>query len=420
MPEKAKKQRAERSSNWSDIRNTLSEFNRSLTLIVDKELLLTNIVSKIKQIVSVEKVSVFLIQHDTDKFLLAASNQPEEEVSQNTLFSAKDKLINWFSVNESLLVVSQSPSILHYFSREEQDVIHAMQSECIYPLKVMNRLTGLVFLGRKTDRTDYSRDELDLLALLLDQSAVAIENAILYEEQNARIKKMYRADRLAILGQLAAGAAHEIRNPLTAIRSTIQYLGKDMQDTDKAEMIGELMEEVDRINKIVQGLLSFAKPTELETTRTDIETLIRETLSLVNNLLKKQSVHVNYKNLSDDSVIIADPAQLKQVFLNILLNAVEAMAESNDKTVNIVLENSRPVDMRSRFLLISFEDNGKGIEPENVENVFNPFYTTKKEGTGLGLPISYGIINKHNGEMEFFSRPGAGSKLTIKLPQALK
>ncbi|MDR1757108.1 MAG: GAF domain-containing protein [Culturomica sp.] len=420
MSEKANKQRAGGSSNWIDMRNMLSEFNRSLSLIVDKELLLSNIVVKIKQIVSVEKVSVFLMQHDTDKFLPAASSQPEEEVSRNTLFSAKDKLINWFSVNESLLVVSRSPSILHYFSPEEQELIRTMQSECIYPLKVMNRLTGLVFIGRKNDRADYSQDELDLLALLLDQAAVAIENAVLYEEQSARIKKMYRADRLAILGQLAAGAAHEIRNPLTAIRSTMQYLGKEMKGSDKAEMIDELMEEVDRINKIVQGLLSFAKPTELETARIDTEALIRETLSLVNNLLKKQSVAVNYRNLADDPVIVADPAQLKQVFLNILLNAVEAMAESNDKTVNIVLENSRPVDMRSRYLIVSFEDNGKGVETENIENVFNPFYTTKKEGTGLGLPISYGIINKHNGEMELTSRPGAGTKLVIKLPQALK
>ena len=338
----------------------------------------------------------------------------------STTFNITSRLISWLAVNESYLLVSQSPNIIIYFTKQEQEIINTMKAEFIYPLKVMNRLSGLVFIGKKINGKDFHQEELDLLSLLLDQAAFAIENAILYEEQSLRIKKMYRADRLAILGQLAAGAAHEIRNPLTAIRSTIQYLGKEIQDPEKVEMINELMDEVDRINKIVQGLLSFARPSELETSKVHIDKLLQQTLMLVNNMVQKQQVNIQYDIQTDDTTLIADPAQLKQVFLNVILNAIEAMNNSNDKILTIKITHTRPIDLRSRYLVITFEDKGKGIAMEDVENIFNPFYTTKKDGTGLGLAISYGIINRHNGEIEVNSQQGVGTKILLKLPQVLR
>jgi signal transduction histidine kinase len=230
---------------------------------------------------------------------------------------------------------------------------------------------------------------------------------------------MYRADRLALLGQLAAGAAHEIRNPLTAIRSSIQYLGKCMHEPEKLEMVDELMEEVDRINKIVQGLLSFAKPSELEITSVDVEQLLRQTLVLLHNTLVKGQISVSLDIRVRKTVVTADVLQLKQVFLNVILNAVEAMENSENKQLMLCLESGRSLDYRSRYLLISITDTGKGIEQGDLENIFNPFYTTKKDGTGLGLPISYGIIGRHRGEMEVNSVPGKGTAVVIKLPQMM-
>lgn len=215
---------------------------------------------------------------------------------------------------------------------------------------------------------------------------------------------MYRTDRLATLGELAAGAAHEIRNPLTAIRSTIQYLSKDFSaDPVKSEMVTELISEVERINKIVQGLLSFARPSDLNTSDINIEQLINQTLLLVTNTLRKQNVEVEFEYFTDNTTIQGDAEQLKQVFLNIILNAVEAMGKNppeRSRTLIISIEKGTPINTHSRYLIISFEDSGKGIEQKNIENVFNPFFTTKEEGTGLGLAICYGIINRHEGEIE--------------------
>ena len=401
-----------------NLEQLLSEFNRSLTLIVDKSLLIGNIVAKVKQICPVESVYIFLLDENTGKFKLQneAKNKP-------VTLTNRSRLVSWLSVNEKHLIISRHPDIVSYFPPEEQEIIRQLGAELIFPLKIMNQINGTIFLGKKTDGAPFTEQELNLLSILINQATFAIEHASLYEQQTERLKKMYRTDRLATLGELAAGAAHEIRNPLTAIRSTIQYLSKDFSaDPVKSEMVTELISEVERINKIVQGLLSFARPSDLNTSDINIEQLINQTLLLVTNTLRKQNVEVEFEYFTDNTTIQGDAEQLKQVFLNIILNAVEAMGKNppeRSRTLIISIEKGTPINTHSRYLIISFEDSGKGIEQKNIENVFNPFFTTKEEGTGLGLAICYGIINSHEGEIEVKSVPDKGTCINIKLPQRI-
>ena len=401
-----------------NLEQLLSEFNRSLTLIVDKSLLIGNIVAKVKQICPVESVYIFLLDENTGKFKLQneAKNKP-------VTLTNRSRLVSWLSVNEKHLIISRHPDIVSYFPPEEQEIIRQLGAELIFPLKIMNQINGTIFLGKKTDGAPFTEQELNLLSILINQATFAIEHASLYEQQTERLKKMYRTDRLATLGELAAGAAHEIRKPLTAIRSTIQYLSKDFSaDPVKSEMVTELISEVERINKIVQGLLSFARPSDLNTSDINIEQLINQTLLLVTNTLRKQNVEVEFEYFTDNTTIQGDAEQLKQVFLNIILNAVEAMGKNppeRSRTLIISIEKGTPINTHSRYLIISFEDSGKGIEQKNIENVFNPFFTTKEEGTGLGLAICYGIINRHEGEIEVKSVPDKGTCINIKLPQRI-
>ncbi len=396
----------------------LSEFNQSLALIADKQLLIGNIAAKVKQLCPVEGICFFLLDENTGKY-----KGQSEWKNKPVVLTTQSRLVSWLSVNEKHLVVSEHPDIIAYLPQEEQSVIRELNAELIFPLKVMNQINGTIFIGKKTDGTAFSPQELKLLSILINQATFAIEHASLYELQTERLKKMYRADRLATLGELAAGAAHEIRNPLTAIRSTIQYLSKDFNaDTAKKEMMDELISEVERINKIVQGLLSFARPSELNTSEVNIEQLINQTLLLVTNTLRKQNVEVEFEYFADNTTIQADTEQLKQVFLNIILNAVEAMSENTSdclRTLIISIEKGATINANSRHLIISFEDTGKGIEQKDIENVFNPFFTTKEEGTGLGLAICYGIVKRHDGEIEIKSMPGKGTCINIKLPQRI-
>ncbi len=396
----------------------LSEFNQSLALIADKQLLIGNIAAKVKQLCPVEGIYFFLLDENTGKY-----KGQSEWKNKPVVLTTQSRLVSWLSVNEKHLVVSEHPDIIAYLPQEEQSVIRELNAELIFPLKVMNQINGTIFIGKKTDGTAFSPQELKLLSILINQATFAIEHASLYELQTERLKKMYRADRLATLGELAAGAAHEIRNPLTAIRSTIQYLSKDFNaDTAKKEMMDELISEVERINKIVQGLLSFARPSELNTSEVNIEQLINQTLLLVTNTLRKQNIEVEFEYFADNTTIQADTEQLKQVFLNIIMNAVEAMSENMSdclRTLIISIEKGATINANSRHLIISFEDTGKGIEQKDIENVFNPFFTTKEEGTGLGLAICYGIVKRHDGEIEIKSMPGKGTCINIKLPQRI-
>lgn len=401
-----------------DLGLLLSEFNKSMMLIVDKQLLIDNFIAKVKQICAIESMYVFLLDENTGKYKL----QNSEKKAAYTL-TGKDKLINWLSINEKELVISQHPAIVNYLAREEQEMLKYFNTEVVYPLKVMNHISGTIFVSRKADGEPFNDDEINLLSLLFNQAAFAIEHASLYETQTDRIKKMYRTDRLATLGELAAGAAHEIRNPLTAIRSTIQYLSKDFKDdTVKSEMVSELISEVERINKIVQGLLSFARPSLLNAAEVNIEQLINQTLLLVQTTLTKQQVEVQFEFFEENTNVLGDAEQLKQVFLNIMLNAIEAMGANppeRQRTLIISIESGAHISTNTRMLLITFEDTGQGIEEKNLENVFNPFFTTKEEGTGLGLAISYGVINRHQGEIEMNSTVGKGTTLVVKLPQRI-
>ena len=399
-----------------ELKQLLSEFNRSLMLIVDKQLLISNFLSKVNQITPVQGIFLFLPDENTEKYKMQGLE--DKNVSY---FMGRGKLVNWLAVNERPLVVSKSSSLLSYFSEEERKLLARLNAELVYPLNVMNRISGILVMGKKVNGKEFDKKELELLSLLLGQAAFAIEHASLYEIQRDRLKRMYRTDRLAVLGELAAGAAHEIKNPLTSIRSTIQYLSNDFDvESEKGQMMHELLNETERINKIVQGLLSFARPSELNSMEVNLEQLINQTLLLVNNTLKKQRIEVEFEYFTEQTTIMGDAEQLKQVCLNIILNAVEAMKENDEshpRTLYISMEEGTLIDVRSRYLLISFEDTGKGIDEEDIENVFNPFFTTKEEGTGLGLAICFGIINRHKGELEVRSTLGKGTCFTIKLPQ---
>jgi signal transduction histidine kinase len=279
----------------------------------------------------------------------------------------------------------------------------------------LSKLTGVLLVCGDVKTETEIKENIDLISIATDQAAVAFENAILYEQQKDRLKKMYRADQLSVLGQLAAGAAHEIRNPLTIIRSTIQYLKDEVQDKD---MINELIEEVDRINTIVQGLLNFAKPKELNIETFSLETLISQSVSLARTTVI-MPIDFQFTNNCNNSDILADYSQLKQVLINLILNSIDAVSDMKDGLINIILETFNHDESRNKFFSITIKDNGHGIKAENIEKLFVPFFTTKTNGTGLGLSICYGIIAKHGGEIEISSEEEKGTIINIKLPQLL-
>ena len=403
----------------------LNEFNRSLTLIVDLEQLKDMVISALREFYPADTTAIFLLNLELNRFQLAVSRGIEGPLDYSRLsFSPEGPLIRWFTVNETHLILEEQPDIFAFFSEKEREVLEVTRTRTVFPLTSMNRLIGLVCLGALPHGAKPGPEELEFLRTLSGQAALALENAYLYQQQKARLKKMYRADRLATLGQLTAGAAHEIRNPLTSIRSTIQYLQKELEDPGKQELIGELIGEVDRINGIIEGLLSFSRPAKAEIQRVDLKLLLGQVFKLVSSTALKKDIRLDMEFIPQQTEFEADPALLKQVFLNIVMNSLESMEHGGRIMVRVELISARGAESkrdRRQFHLV-FEDNGQGIPQEHLERVFDPFFTTKKEGTGLGLSISYGIIHQHGGDIEIESRTGEsgsaghGTRVAVTLP----
>jgi len=395
-------------------KSLLTEFNNSLKLIGDLELLKDYITTKIRQVSKVKQVHIFLLNNELYRFFINGDPQLNREL----YFTLNDRLIFWLRSNETYLNLVKQPDIKTFLTERENMVLDKLEAKFICPLRVMNKTKGMVVLTDKAYGQTFEQEEVYLLLTLIDQASFAIENALLYQMQADRLKKMYHADRMAIMGQLAAGAAHEIRNPLTSIRSTIQYLKRDIKDPGKSQMVSNLISEVDRINTIIQGLLTFSKPYMPKSEKIDINAIIHQTLQLISNNASKKNIRIEYFLNTQKNWIEADPAQLKQVFLNILINAIQAIG--NDGEINISVEDSEssetiPHGIKEEVYII-ITDNGTGIAQEDIDKIFDPFYTTKNDGTGLGLSISYGIINRHGGDIKVKSMAGESTTVIISLP----
>lgn len=223
-------------------------------------------------------------------------------------------------------------------------------------------------------------------------------------------QQVSQSEKLAVIGQLAAGIAHEIGNPLTAISSLVQILRRKTDDLIIMEYLSNIKENIDRISKIVRELVDFSRTPSHESEFIQINHLLNTALGIVK--YDKRVKHVEFiTDLSSDlPQIKVVPDQLLQVFINILINALDAIEGEGKIIVKSKMDDS--------FIYVDFEDNGYGIPEDNLERIFDPFFTTKEvgKGTGLGLSVSYGIINKFKGDILVKSEIGKGSTFTIKLP----
>ncbi|MCC3357656.1 PAS domain S-box protein [Bacillus sp. REN16] len=218
---------------------------------------------------------------------------------------------------------------------------------------------------------------------------------------------MIKSEKLSIAGQLAAGIAHEIRNPLTAIKGFLQLFNDDFQG--KQNYFDIIFSELNRIELILSELLLLAKPSEIKFKNMDIRTILRDVVTLLETQAILQNIQINIDFMNEDSVITCDENQIKQVFINLIKNSIDAMENGGTITIRTMVTNDS--------IYILFVDEGCGIPKSILERIGEPFYTTKEKGTGLGLMVSYNIIENHNGEIKVDSKENEGTTFEIKLPR---
>lgn len=403
-------------------RRAAQDLRRSLALIVDSGALESSFATRIKEFFDPDLLVILQLDPTTADFrptlcsgMLEGSRLERGELDDLSI-DPGGKLARWFRVNESCLLVQRDKGVVNYLGDSERALLDRLGVRMCAPLLARNHLAGILVLGAQRDWRPSRRDA-ELLLQFANQASLAFQNASLYGEQRKRLDRLHRADRLAAIGQLAASVAHEVRNPLTSIRSTIQYLGQSFEDSAKRELVTELIDEVDRIDHTVSSLLSLARTGNFQPVALDLVELAESTIRLVKPQAREQAVSFKSRFAEPTVHVPGDPAQLKQVLLNLLLNALQAMAGGGQISVEIGTSDAAASQEAQRARL-RIADNGPGIPEDELQAVFDPFFTTKSDGTGLGLAICHSIIRRHEGEIEVESTEGEGTVVSIHLPLA--
>jgi signal transduction histidine kinase len=287
-----------------------------------------------------------------------------------------------------------------------------MNASVCLPMVGQDAILGMLCLRDERLREAYSTDEIDLFRAIAAQAAITIQNSQVYERMKER-------DRLAALGEMAAGLAHEIRNPLGSIKGAAQYLLPEGESLGPAkEFLSIIVDEVNRLNNVVSQFLDYARPYRGDQEPLDVNDVVKKTVQLLQQ--ETDTVPGRYElalNLADElPPVRADAEQLRQVFLNLGLNALQAMPQGGKLVVSSGVRRGARRGEPASFLEVRFRDTGCGIAPGDLKNLFIPFYTTKEKGTGLGLPISQRIIENHGGTIEVRSQQGKGATFTVLLP----
>lgn len=279
------------------------------------------------------------------------------------------------------------------------------------PLAVKDRMLGLIRIYLDHQRV-FSDDELDFLLTIAEQCACIIERVQLMENQKEHFNHLAtRMDKMSSLGRMAAGIAHEINNPLTGILLYGSNMRKKVpSEGGLAEGFDIIIKETQRCKVIIQGLLEFARDTEPQRVPANVNRIVESALGIVENEYHLQHVDIGLTLAKDMVDTLLDENQIEQVVINLLLNALHAVAEYGKVAV------ITGVDEDAGNIVVEVVDDGCGIAQPDRKKIFEPFFSTRSNGTGLGLAISYGIVQNHQGDIQVFSEPEKGTRFVITFP----
>jgi hypothetical protein len=259
---------------------------------------------------------------------------------------------------------------------------------------------SVAFAGRNDEIGDLGRNFNTMVAQLKESRA---------EIERLHRTQMSRAEHLATLGEMATGLAHEIRNPLAGIAGVVEIIGRDLPPTSPARtVLKDVRQEISQINNILTDLLQTARPHPPDIRLSDLNTTVEHSVMLARQQALSKPIEIILKKNEEAIEVEHDSGQIHQVLLNLLLNSIQAIEGQGRITVEL--------EPRDESVAILVTDNGRGISPETLPNIFRPFYTTKGNGTGLGLSLARRIVEEHHGQIDATSTVGKGTQFTVLLP----
>ena len=342
----------------------------STDLLIDLSLLLENVVESIEKATAIEDVNLILFKGGSTQVVGGG---------ENTLVARDDisNTIKYFDKGEIVVLDRHEitdASIINEMKR--------LEMYFVFPIFKDRKLTGLLTLGKPRRRMRLPTDSIEQLMIIANQISSAMAKAELIQEKLQLERKMYENEKLSSLGRLSTSVAHEVKNPLSSIKAIVQVLKEDSKNKTRTQKsLSIIVEEIDRLTKVVNQLLVFAKPQGDSKTNVKISDLINKVLVVLRHEAKMNNIDIHLDVPNDLPSILADEGSLTEVFFNIIHNAIQAMSEGGNLTISITYEQ------KDDYIRAVFENSGPGISQEDIAKIFEPFYTTKQMGTGLGLAI---------------------------------
>jgi len=320
-----------------------------------------------------------------------------------------------FNIEDALTDSEVNPEILRWFDSKAFASV---------PLMAKEKAIGLIAVDNLLSARPITETDIGFLNLLANQAALAIENSRLYsnlQEINTQLlntqNRLIQSEKLAALGEVVASIAHEIKNPLVSIGGFARRLERNMKEnSSEKKYMRIVLKEVNRLENVLNQTLVFSRDLPLPSGHQDVNRVLEDCLSILEGEFQESHITVNRDLAANLPTLVGDPQQLKQVFLNLFVNAIQAIGSGGQLSVKTSLAQKQ----EKAWLQVEVEDSGGGIPQENLENIFNPFFTTKQEGTGLGLAITHKIVTRYGGEIEVINHPGQGATFLIRFPLAKK
>jgi signal transduction histidine kinase len=406
------------------VRDTLRALARDAAAILDLERLGENLTRALVDRVPVIHASLYLPSHADDEAFVchsrATSTALEAPAESQTL---DPRLARWLRVTAKPVTLDELAyrAAPPFGLREVLTELEASGAALLAPILLEDNLAGVLVIGEKLSGEIFDAAEVDLIQTLARQTAIALQNARLYgdlqrqmQEVKTAQQQLLQAAKLAAIGELAAGIAHELNSPLTVIVGRTDQLMRRVREADpQAAALGETIKaEALRATRIVRGLLDYSRRREPKHEPVNVNLLVPRALDLLQAKLRGRGVDVQVQLDPALPALLLDMDQMTQVLINVIGNAIDAMPDGG--RLGVATSHSRELDR----VVLSIQDSGTGMTPAEIEHIFEPFYSTKPEGqgTGLGLSVTLGIVKSHGGSISVKSEPGSGTTMTVQLP----
>jgi two-component system, NtrC family, sensor kinase len=406
----------------------LNEIGLALTSTLDFNAVVQAALSQVQRLFHAQGATLAqaMPEEKTLRFVSAlVDGQPVD--THDLYLQPGEGILGWALNRRQALLIEDAQTDPRNTERLDRRLNIEPRAMIVAPLLTRERAIGVI--GISSDEPGaYTRDELRTLQTLAATLSVALENALLYDELKELLRQkeetqsqLIHAEKISALGRLVASIAHEINNPLQAVQGCLTLAEEELESERRPDKLMRYMQiadgEVERISAIVSRTRDFYRPSREGAQSIDVHNILESVIELANKQLQHSDIQVEREWIEEIPAIRANADQIRQVFLNMVINAIDAMPEGGVLNIETsVEEKSLNNEAPETTVCIRFSDTGVGIAAENLPRLFEPFYTTKEYGSGLGLSISYGIIQNHRGRIQVESQVGLGTTFTIWLP----